>query len=209
MTKPALVLMSVLVALPLFAQTPPPPDPNAPPPTTPAPQEPAPTQPPPPPPPAEKPKSSMASRFFFGGGVGASFGTVDYVEVSPLIGFRVVPRFDVGFQPFYRWTNDGRYAQDITTNDYGASVFGRFRIVAGFFAEADYQFTSFEFPNGLGGTDRDTYDAFLAGGGYYFGMGGHVGFYTSVLYDFMYDDNDLHIPYDSPVRVQVGVTVGF
>jgi len=199
MKTPALALIALLVVAPAFAQTQEPP-----PPTTPAPQEPA-----PPPPLAEKPHSSMASRFFFGGGVGASFGTVDYVEVSPMVGFRVVPRFDVGFQPFYRWSDDGRYSPSIETSDYGASVFARFRIIAGFFAETDYQVTSFEFPNGTGGTDRDTYDAFLLGGGYFFGFGNHVGFYTSVLYDLSYDDNDPFIPYDSPVRVQVGVSVGF
>jgi hypothetical protein len=33
--------------------------------------------------------------------------------------------------------------------------------------------------------------------------------YVSALYDFSYDGNDVNRPYDSPVRVQVGVAVGF
>jgi hypothetical protein len=180
-------------ALPLFAQTdPPPPDPVPEP--TPAPA---------------KQKSPVLKRFFFGGGVGASFGDVDYIEVAPLVGFKVLPRFDLGLQPFYRWIDDGRYSPSVTTSDYGATLFARVRVIAGFFVEGDYQFTSYEYPNAGGGTTRDTYNAFLAGGGYAIPLGGHVGFYVSALYDFSYDGNDINRPYDSPVRVQVGVAVGF
>jgi len=191
MKKPALVLLSILIALPLFAQTP---------------EEPAPA---PPPPSAEKPKTPIGHRFFFGGGVGASFGDVDYVEVAPMVGFKVVPRFDLGLQPFYRWTDDGRYSPSVATSDYGATLFARVRVVAGFFVEADYQYTNYEYPDFAGGTTRDTYDAFLLGGGYAFPIGDYVAFYTSALYDFSYDGNNVNRPYDSPVRFQVGVSVGF
>jgi len=151
----------------------------------------------------------MGNRWFFGGGVGASFGTVDYVEIAPLVGFRVIPRLDIGVQPFYRWTDDGRYSPSVTSNDYGASLFARVRVIGGFFVEADYQYTSYEYPNGFGGTTRDTYDGFLAGAGYSVPVGRNVGFYVSALYDFSYDSSDILQPYDSPVRFQVGVSVGF
>ena len=58
-------------------------------------------------------------------------------------------------------------------------LFARVRVVAG-----DYQCTNYEYPFLGGGTKRDTYD-------------------------FSYDGNDVTRPYDSPVRVQVGVSVGF
>jgi hypothetical protein len=75
------------------------------------------------------------------------------------------------------------------------------------FAEGVYEYTNYEyaFP---GGTERDSYDAVLAGGGMMFG-GGKVGSYVSALYDFSYDDDDPFRPYDSPWRYQVGVTFGF
>jgi hypothetical protein len=122
----------------------------------------------------------------------------------------VVPRVDLGLQPFYRWTDDGRYSPSVSTTDYGASLFARVRVVAGFFVEADYQHTSYEYPNAVGSETRDTYDAFLAGAGYAVPLGGNVGLYVSALYDFSYDDNSgVYQPYDSPVRMQVGVSVGF
>lgn len=202
MKKPLLAVASILIALPLFAQTP----------ETPAP-EPAPTPAPapasPPPPPPAKETSPVLQRFFFGGGIGASFGDVDYVEVAPMVGFKVVPRFDIGLQPFYRWADDSRNSTSVSTSDYGATLFARVRVVAGFFVEGDYQYTNYEYPIAGGGTTRSTYDSFLAGAGYAFPLGGHVGLYASALYDFGYDGNDITRPYDSPVRYQVGVSVGF
>jgi hypothetical protein len=186
-------------ALPVLAQSPDPaPEPE------PEPQDEA------PPPPEEKPKTSIGSKFFFGGGVGASFGTVDYVSIAPMVGYRVVPRVDVGLQPFYQWTRDGRYATSVSTTDYGVGVFTRVRIVYGLFAEGDYQYTNFEYVNSNLTTTRDTHNAFLAGGGYSFAVGRNVGFYASALYDFTYDSSEPYGQYyDSPVRLQVGVSVGF
>ena len=195
MKKLSLAAAALAFALPLYAQTSDPPSPDPVPQPTPAPET--------------TPKSPVLHRFFFGGGVGASFGDVDYIEVAPLVGFKVLPRFDLGVQPFYRWIDDGRYSPSVTTSDYGATLFARVRVWAGLFVEGDYQFTSYEYPNPGGGTTRDTYNTFLAGGGYAFPVASHVGLYVSALYDFSYDSNDTNRPYDSPVRVQVGVSVGF
>ena len=186
-------------ALPAFAQSP---EPTTPPaqPTTPPPQ---PTT---PPPQQEKaPARPMRDRWFFGGGIGASFGTVDYVEVAPLVGMRVVPRLDLGLQPFFRWTSQ----PGLETSDYGARLFARVRVVSSFFLEADYQYTNYEYPNSLGGTTRDANNAFLAGAGYVVPLGRNVGMFFSALYDFSYNSNNSYYPYDSPVQFQVGVSVGF
>jgi len=191
-----LILAAVLaLALPAFAQAP-------------EPAEPAPA--PAPAPAAEaEPKPSMKNRFFVGGGIGATFGDVDYVEIAPLLGFQAVPRVGLGFQPFYRWTNDGRYSPSIESTDYGARVFARFRVVSNFFVEADYQFTSYEYLDFNSGTTRASDNAFLAGVGYTMPMGRNVGLYFSALYDFTYDDNNPYSAYDSPVQLQFGVAVGF
>lgn len=166
---------------------------------------------PPPAPEAEsaKPAPSMKDRFFFGGGIGATFGVVDSIEISPMIGMRVAPRVDLGLQPFYSWTRDGRYSPSVETTDYGTRFFARVRIVSSFFAEADYEYTNYEYLNGYGGTTRDRNNAFLAGAGYTLPVGGKVGLYFSALYDFSYNNNDIYNPYDSPIQYQFGVAVGF
>ena len=182
MKKLAVAAAVFALALPAFAQTPGPP---------------------------AKPGSSVRSKFFFGGGIGAAFGAVDYLEIAPLVGFRVAPRVDLGVQPFYRWTNDGRYGTSVEYTDYGTRLFARVRIVSSFFAEADFQFTSYEYPNVYGGTTRASYSSFLAGGGYTIPLGRHAGMYFSALYDFSYDGNNPYSAYDSPVQFQVGFSVGF
>jgi hypothetical protein len=163
-------------------------------------------EPPPEPPP---PKRSMKGRWFVGGGIGASFGTVDSIALAPLIGFHVVPRFDVGTQLYYRWVNDGRYSPSVTTNDYGVTLFARARVVAQLFLEANYQFTNYEYVLYGGGTARSTYSSFLAGAGYAVPVGKGASVYFSALYDFGYDANDPYLPYDSPWHVQIGAMVGF
>ena len=91
--KVALAALVLAVTLPVWAQAP---EPSEPPPESPA-----------------KPKATIGSRFFFGGGIGIAFGSVDYLEIAPLVGFKVAPRLDLGLQPFYRWTNDGRYGTSV------------------------------------------------------------------------------------------------
>lgn len=198
-----LPLAALLLAVaPALAQTPEPTPPPAPTPTPAPTPAPAPAQPP-------QQKSSWKQRLFFGGGVGASFGDVDYVEVSPLVGFHVIPRLDIGVQPFYRWTDDGRYNPSVSLSDYGAGIWARVHIFRGLFGQVGYEYTNYEYVPLGGGTTRGTYDAFLAGGGWSFPVAPHVGFYASVLYDFSYDSNDPFRAYDSPVRFQVGVSAGF
>ncbi len=184
MKKLPLAAAVLALALPAFAQAP---EPEVPP---------------------AKPRSSMKNKFFVGGGVGLAFGTVDYLEIAPLLGFRVAPRVDLGLQPFYRWINDGRYSPSLETTDYGARLFARVRIVARFFAEADYQFTSYEYANGTGGSTRSTNNAFLAGVGYTMPFSNNAGMYFSVLYDFTYKGDQANF-YNSPIQFQIGASVGF
>ena len=75
-------------------------------------------------------------------------------------------RLDRGVSPFSRWTNDDQYSTNVEYTDYGARFFARVRIVSSFFAEADFQFTSYEYANAFGGTTRASDNSFFAGGGY-------------------------------------------
>jgi hypothetical protein len=128
--------------------------------------------------------------------------------IAPMVGFHVVPRFDVGTQLYYRWSDDGRYSPSVSTNDYGVTLFARARVIAQFFLEADIQYTNYEYFVGTG-TIRDNYTTFLAGAGYGIPLGHNASFYVSALYDFGYDANDQFRPYDDPWRIQVGAAVGF
>jgi hypothetical protein len=158
---------------------------------------------------AVAPKSSLSNRLFFGGGVGFSFGDVEYYEISPIIGLRLAPRVTTGLSLTYRHVTDKRYNEDITTNTYGAAVFAQWVLFRNLFAEGKYQYLSYDVPTGNGGTSRYNYDSFLAGGGYLVPLGGKGAAFMSALYDFSYDSNDVYTPYSDPWVFEAGVTFGF
>ncbi len=184
---------------------------TAPPQTAPPPSPPVTTTPPPPPPPPPPSAApSRADRFFWGGGVGAWFGDVDYVEVSPMVGYHVNPRVDVGATLLYRWRSDDRYPESLDTNDYGGSVFARLRLTPRFYAEAGWEYQSLEYATDFSGsTDRGSWDSLLVGGGYVQPMGRAASFFVSALYVVSYDEDEPIQPYDNPVIWRIGVSVGF
>jgi len=200
MKRAALVVVAILVSSLALAQTPEPtPSPQPNPPAEPTP--PPPTPPPPPPPPA------APSKWFYGGGVGLSLGTVDYISISPMIGYHLAPRFDVALQPFYSYTNYD-YDPDFTANNYGADVIARFKAFRRLFLEGRYEWISYEYLTALGNEDRKSDSYPFAGAGYFIGAG-KVGFAFSALYNFGYDEDDPFRPYDSPWLFQASVGVGF
>ena len=192
MLRRSIALLIALVPTALAAQTEP-----APPPPQPAPVSPEPLPPRPP----------ASQRLFWGGGIGMSFGDVDYVEVSPLVGMRVTPRVDLGVSLTYRWRSDDRY--DLDTNDYGGTLFGRFRVVQNLFLEADWEYLNWEYVASDLSTQRETTSSVLAGAGYYLPIGGRASMAISALYNFSYDDNDPFEPYGDPWVIRVGIGVGF
>ncbi len=150
---------------------------------------------------------SSRSNIFYGGGISASFGTVDYVELSPMIGMHLDSRTSVGTSILYRYRNDDRNNRSVTTNDYGASLFARYRIIPSFYIEADYEYLDHEYYSGSSGTERRQYHSFLAGGGMSTPISSNAAMYMSVLYNFSYEEDDS--PYSDPWVVRFGVSIGF
>jgi hypothetical protein len=181
----ALFILMLLVPLSVSAQ-------SHPPPVTPSPAPPTPKQ-----------------RFFFGGGIGLSFGDVDYVELAPLVGYHFLPKLDGGLQLVFQYQHDSRYPEPVTLSNYGANLFTRYFVAPSFFVEAAYEFLNYEYALPSLDTSRSTFNSFLAGGGYFQPMGHSAGFYFSALYNFSYNGNDPYSPYTDPWDVQAGVTVGF
>jgi len=155
------------------------------------------------------PPPSVKDKFFYGGGLGLAFGDVDYVEIAPLVGYRFLPKLDGGVQPFYRWVNDSRYAEDVTTADYGVDLFVRYFVVPTIFVQGEYEFLNYEYVLPTFQTERSTANSFLAGGGFSQPIGKGAGFFVSVLYNFSYDNSDPTDPYGDAWQVQAGVTAGF
>ncbi|MGF1548583.1 MAG: hypothetical protein ACFCUG_14785 [Thiotrichales bacterium] len=150
---------------------------------------------------------SSQSPFFFGGGIGASFGDVRYVELAPMIGMHLDSRTSVGASFLYRNRSDKRVTPTLSTNDYGTTLFARYHLTPSFFVEADYEFLDYEYPTGPATTARREFSSVLGGGGIRTPIGANAAMYVSALYNFSYDRENS--PYNDPWTVRFGVGFGF
>lgn len=149
-----------------------------------------------------------ASNVFVGGSLGLSFGDVDYIEVAPLIGTWLSPKVSVGGSLIYRYRNDDRYRESLSTSDYGGSVFGRYVVWAPVYLHAEVEYLSYEFVRFDLSTERDNFTSVFVGGGAALPMGRRSSAYVQALYNLAYSSSEPS-PYDSPWVVRFGIGVGF
>jgi hypothetical protein len=85
-----------------------------------------------------KKKYTLLERMDFGGYLGAQFGTVTLIEISPIASYRVTPNFHFGLGFTYQYYQDNRYTPDYKSSAYGANIFGRYFIWRDLFAHVEY-----------------------------------------------------------------------
>jgi hypothetical protein len=151
--------------------------------------------------------ATSASKYFYGGGVGLSFGDIDTITLSPMAGINLTDKMSVGLTLSYVYRKDSREQRDVTTHDYASTLFTRYRLTPQYFLEADVEHLSNEYVRADNTTDRREFNSFLAGGGYQMSLGGNASAYITVLYNFSYNDKDS--PYSDPISVRGGIGVGF
>jgi len=155
-------------------------------------------------------RSSFRDRLYTGGGLGAGFGTFTWVQLAPVVGYRITNAFSIGVGVQYRYSSYNKFTPKITTNDYGANLFARYNIRAPFFAQVEYEYLNYEFIDGIDFSKiRKGNTAFLAGGGMSQPLGGKAFLNITALYNLLYRPGDLFSPYSSPWVLRVGVSLGF
>ena len=128
-------------------------------------------------------------RFYLGGNFGLSFGNVTFINISPLVGYRITPRWSAGVGAtymFYKARVVDRYNQylgDVKTSVYGGRTFMRYTIFKNLFAHTEYEILNYEYYD----NSRINVPAFYAGGGYIQPLGQRGSLFIMVLYDFLYD----------------------
>jgi hypothetical protein len=185
----------------------------APPPATPPPAQ-APPTPPPPPPPATTSASPAASssgssfkqKLYFGGTVSLSFGNPDQIGFFPMVGYKVTPKLSAGVEVGYEYVSYDDPINESTSN-YGAGVFGRYRLTPRIYGHVEYEAVNYEIFSSAQNSDRETVPFLLVGGGYVMPIAPRTSVYAEVLFDVLQDDSS---PYDSwDPFFSVGVGVGF
>ncbi|MEM9855798.1 MAG: hypothetical protein AAF843_00475 [Bacteroidota bacterium] len=153
--------------------------------------------------------STPRDRVFFGGNFGFAFGDITFIEVAPLVGYRITDKLSGGVQIQYRYRKDKRFINDLEATDYGGNLFARYNLPAPFFLQAEYEYLNFEFFDSQGDTRREGFSSVLVGGGIAQPIGRRAFFIVTALYNLTFDETQLPRPYDNPLVLRIGLTAGF
>lgn len=158
------------------------------------------------------------SRLMIGGSVGFSFGDYTFVNISPLIGYRLSPMFAAGININAQYAsqklndNTGFTYERNNYTMFGGGVFARFYPFQQFFLHAQPEYNSITMKRSEYDFDpvkrtKDTYGApsLLLGGGYAQPIGGNAAFTFMILYDVLQDRNS---PYMNRPVFSGGINIG-
>ncbi|HNP20192.1 MAG TPA: hypothetical protein PKL31_17260 [Fulvivirga sp.] len=154
-------------------------------------------------------KGRFIDRLYVGGNLGAQFGSVTSVEVSPLVGYRITNDFSAGLGITYIYYKfDLGNSNTFETNIYGYKLFARHNFLEKFYATTEFENLSLEYYNRTDGSiSREWIPGLFIGGGYFEPIGRNAGFNIAALYNVIYDDQKS--PYNSPLVLRIGFTLGF
>lgn len=155
----------------------------------------------------KKSNAPKENRWFTGGMLGGGWSSNSaYVEISPIIGYKVTPQFHAGSRITYiysSYTNpfDGLKYQ---AHNYGGSLFSRYVFFDFLFAHAEYELLSIKHYYFSPAGERRFVNSLFLGGGLFQSMGGR-GFATvSILYNVLEDEFS---PYNNPL-IRIGFGIG-
>lgn len=147
-----------------------------------------------------KPKFDW-SKVYVGGDLGLSFGTLTAVNLSPIIGYKLTPKFSAGVGITYIYYSNTiiKYQYSI----YGGSIFSRYQLFKFLFAHVEYQT--------LNGPWDDYYNRryfinnFWVGGGLSQPIGGNSSIALMILWNL---NRDGYISYPPSPWIRMGINIG-
>lgn len=147
---------------------------------------------------------TFGQRLYYGGIVGASFGTVTSVQLMPIVGYRIMPRWSAGVGINYQYFKDNRYRPAYETHVYGGNIHSRVYIWQNLFAHSEFEVINFDVP----AQDLNTFrlvrrsvPAWFVGAGYFLPIGQRSGMSITILYDLI---QDRYSPYPGNYTMRVG-----
>jgi len=154
------------------------------------------------PPPPSAPKQK---RVYYGGTLVLGFGNPDHFGFWPSVGYKLTPRMSIGAEIGYEYLKYDGIKEGF--NNYGGSLFSRFKLTPRLYGHAEYQAISTELLNQFGDSDRAVVPYLLLGGGFIQPISPAASAYVEILFDVLQDENS---PYDSGEPfISFGVGVGF
>lgn len=160
---------------------------------------------------ATRPRSKFRENFFLGGNFGFQFGTVTFVDISPLAGYRVFKNGSVGLGVTYQYLNWETRGGSFTTHTYGGRIFARHIIWKGIMAHTEFEMLNLdcfdEDHYRLSGElriAREWIPGALFGAGYYQRLGARAGITALILFNALQSECT---PYANPV-IRIGFNMG-
>jgi hypothetical protein len=144
----------------------------------------------------------FTERIFFGGNFGLQFGTITFIDISPLVGYLLTDRLSAGTGITYMYYRE-KFAgfQEFSTSIYGGRLFARYLILKNLFAHTEYEVLNLEaFDLGR----RVNVTSVLVGGGYRQQLGGNVYLNLLALWNI---NETAYSPYRNPI-IRMGVAFG-
>ena len=162
-------------------------------------------------------QQSSINKWYYGGTVGFNFwNDYFYLSLNPLVGYQVSPKFSVGGKLLYAYISDQRYEPfDLTSHNYGASVFARYRPIYQIYLHSEFAYASYEdytiytpiIGDSYVESERNWVPFLLLGGGFVQRVGSNAAVYVEVLFDVIQDKNSPYEDWD-PI-ISIGGGVGF
>lgn len=144
-------------------------------------------------------------RLYFGGNVGAWFGSTTYINVQPLVGVRLTKKFSIGGGFTYNYFSQRYGGIKYESTIYGSNAFARYFILENLFAQVGWDHLSVpDFTSPIPDS-RAWVENVLVGGGYCQPFSENGNFIIAVFYNV--NQTPLS-PYPNPI-VQIGFNIGF
>lgn len=146
----------------------------------------------------------------FGGTLGANFGNVTYVDLSPTISYSIKDNWEVGTGPIFRYlyikdyfVYSNKKSENLELATYGGKLLTRYFVLQGLFAQAEVEFISYNYIDYKYQKHR-TIDAFpLVGGGYAQMSNSRSYFFILVLFNL---NETIYSPYPKNPIIRIGIS---
>lgn len=153
----------------------------------------------------QKSRSKVKDKIFFGGNLGASFGSITFIDVSPLVGYKINDKFSVAIGSIYNYYSYSYAGYRYQLSMYGGRCFARYFLTENIFAQAGWDKINRDNPYSNYPGARVWVDNLLIGGGVKYPISDRL--YCTAIGLWNLNQNDLS-PYRNPI-FQVGFIGGF
>lgn len=145
---------------------------------------------------AIKKQRKLSDKIFFGGGIGMQFGSYTGVDVSPMVGYRLINNLQTGIKFTYQYYGGSNVSWQ--QNVIGGSLFAQYIFFNKFIAHAEYEVLNVHtsWKNNQYEDTKQWFYTPLLGGGLYQKIGNRAAIMLLILYDVGGSTNS---PYQNPI----------